>query len=95
MDAGSCYVLGHVLSRAVDGAPEEKDVEELFQTAYQVKNQWAEMLIVTGSSPADDLFKKQAEQRGLSTRTVNPSDLKPIVGPLKESFASDFTGNPT
>jgi len=81
-----------ILSRAVDEAPEENDVEELFQTAFQAKNQWADMLIVTGNSPADDVFKKQGEQRGLLTNTVNPSDLEPIVGPLKESFASDFMG---
>ena len=42
MDAASCYVLGHVLSRVVDEAPEENDVEELFQTAFQAKNQWAD-----------------------------------------------------
>jgi hypothetical protein len=95
MDAASCYVLGHVLSRVVDEVPEEKDVEELFQTAFQAKNQWADILILTGSSPADDVFKKQGEQRGLSTKTVNPSDLKPILGPLKESFASDFMGKAT
>jgi len=95
IDAASCYVLGHVLLRVVDEVPEEKDVEELFQTAFQAKNQWADILILTGSSPADDVFKKQGEQRGLSTKTVNSSDLKPILGPLKELFASDFMGNAT
>ena len=95
MDAASCHVLGHVLSRVVDEAPEENDVEELFQTAYQTKNQWADMLIVTGSSPADAVFKRKGEQKGLSAKTVNPSDLEPIVGPLKESFASDFMGKAT
>ncbi len=64
MDAASCYVLGHVLSRVVDKAPEEKDVDELFQTAFQAKNQWANILILTGSSPADAVFKKQGEKRG-------------------------------
>src|SRR4030042_6989196 len=87
MDAASCYVLGHVLSRVVDEAPQEKDVKELFQTAFQAKNQWADILILTGNSPADDVFKRLGEQKGLSTKTVNSSDLEPILGPLKESFA--------
>jgi hypothetical protein len=90
MDAASCYVLGHVLSRVFDEAPQEEDVKELFQTAFQAKNQWADILILTGNSPADDVFKKQGEQKGLSIKTVNPSDLEPILGPLKESFTSDF-----
>jgi len=95
MDAASCYVLGHVLSHVVDEAPQEKDVKELFQTAFQAKNQWADILILTGNSPADDVFKKQGEQKGLSIKTVNPSDLEPILGPLKESFASDFMRSST
>jgi len=95
MDAASCYVLGHILSRVVDDAPQEKDVKELFQAAFQTKNQWADILILTGNSPSDDVFRKQAGQEGLSVKTVNPSDLEPILGPLKESFASDFMGSST
>lgn len=90
VDAASCYVLGHVLSRAVDEAPREKELKELFQTAFRAKNQWADILILTGNSPADEAFKKQGEQRGLASKTVNPEDLEPILGPLKESFASGF-----
>ena len=90
MDAASCYILGHVLSRVVDEAPQEKDVKELFQTAFQAKNQWADILILTGNSPADNVFKKQGERQGLSIRIVNQLDLEPILGPLKKSFASDF-----
>ncbi|WP_367360653.1 hypothetical protein ACJ77P_02545 [Syntrophus buswellii] len=90
VDAASCYVLGHVLFRVVDEAPQEKDLKELFQTAFEAKNQWADMLILTGNSPADDAFKNQGQQKGLSAKTVDPSELEPILGPLKESFASDF-----
>jgi len=90
MDAASCYVFGHVLSRVVDEAPQGKDVKDLFQAAFQAKNQWADILILTGNSSSDEVFRRQAEQEGLSVKTVNPSDLEPILGPLKESFASDF-----
>ena len=95
MDAASAYVLGHVLSRVVDEAPDEKDVEALFRKAWEAKNQWAEKLIVTEHSIAEDVFRTQAEKNGISFKIVPLSDLEPIVGPLKESFASDFLGNST
>jgi len=95
VDAASAYVLGHVLSKVVDESPHEKDVEALFRKAWEAKNQWAEKLIVTENSIAEDVFRTQAEKNGLSFKIVPLSDLEPIVGPLKESFASDFIGNAT
>lgn len=95
MDAASCYVLGHVLSRVIDEAPNENDIRDLFQTAWQAKSQWAETLIITENSPAEDVFSKHARQNGLSVKKVSISDLEPILGPLKESFTSDFMGGTT
>ena len=95
LDAASCYVFGHVLSRVVDEAPQEDDVKELFQTAFKAKNQWGVTLILTGNSPADDVFRKEAEQNGLSEKILSESDLEPILGPLKESFASSFMRDST
>jgi len=92
MDAASAYVLGHVLSKVVDEAPNEKDIEDLFQTAWSSKKEWAERLIVTKDSAADRAFRKKAEEKGLAVETVALSDLEPIVGDLKELFASDFMG---
>ena len=93
MDAASAYVLGHVLSRVVDEAPQEKDIEVLFRKAWEAKSEWAEKLILTEDSIAEDVFRAQAEKNGLSVKILPLSDLEPIVGPLKRSFASDFTGN--
>ena len=90
MDAASCYVLGHVLSRVVDEAPQEKDVRDLFQAAFRAKNQWASILMLTGNASSDEVFRRQAEKEGMTVKTVGLSDLEPILGPLKESFASDF-----
>lgn len=95
MDAASCYVLGHVLSRVVDEAPNDKDIHDLFNTAWQAKMQWAETLIITENSPADEIFSKHARQNGLSIKKVLISDLEPILGPLKELFASDFMRDST
>jgi hypothetical protein len=95
MDAASAYVLGYVLSRVIDEAPHEKDVEALFKKAWGAKNEWAEKLIVTENSIAEDVFRTQAEKNGLSVKIVPLSDLEPIIGPLKESFASDFIDNAT
>ena len=95
IDAASAYVLGHVLSRVVDGAPHENDVEVLFRNAWKAKNQWAKQLIVTDNSTAADVFRSHAEKCGLSVKIVPISELEPIVGPLKESFASYFMGKTT
>jgi hypothetical protein len=95
IDAASAYVLGHVLSRVVDEAPHESDVEVLFRKAWEAKNQWADQLIVAKNSKAEGVFRTQAEKIGLSVRIVPLSELEPIVGPLKESFASGFMGNIT
>jgi hypothetical protein len=93
IDAASAYVLGHVLSRVVDEAPNERDVEALFRKAWEAKNQWAEQLMLTGNSKAEGVFRTQAERIGLSVKIVPLSEVEPIVGPLRESFASDFMEN--
>ena len=93
IDAASAYVLGHVLSRVVNEAPHESDVEALFKQAWGAKDQWAEKLIVPKDSLAENVFKRQAEKNGLAFDTVPVSDLSPIVKPLKESFAADFIVN--
>ncbi len=95
MDAASAYVFGHVLSRVVDEAPLEKDVETLFTKAWSAKCQWAKKLIVPEDSIAKDVFMSQAEKNGLAFDTVQVSELSPIVGPLKELFATGFIGNTT
>ena len=95
VDAASAYVLGHVLSKVVDESPDVKDVEALFREAWEAKRQWAEKLIVPENSIAENVFRIQAEKNGLSIEIVPLSDLEPIIGPLKELFASDFIGNAT
>jgi hypothetical protein len=95
MDAASAYVLGHVLSRVVDEAPQEKDVAALFRKAWEAKKEWAEQLIITENSFAASVFRTQAEENGLSVKIVPLSELEPIVGPLRESFASDVMGKHT
>jgi len=90
LDAASCYVFGHAISSVVAEKPEARDVKKLFQTAFQTKNQWAENLILTGNTPADDVFRMVAEQNGLSVQIKDKSDLEPIIGPLEESFAASF-----
>ena len=93
MDAASTYVFGHVLSKAPDEAPPRKDVDDLFNKAWEAKNQWAEKLIVAANSDAAGIFKEQAEDNGLSVMVVPLSDLGPIISPVKELFASTFTAS--
>ena len=95
MDAASTYVLGHVLSKVVDEKPEDRDIEVLFNTAWAAKKEWAKKLIVSDDSIAQNAFRAKAEEKGLSVTTVPLSDLEPIVGPVKELFASDFMDRET
>jgi hypothetical protein len=90
MDAASTYVLGHVLVRATNEIPEEKDVDTLFQEAWGAKRQWPRKLILPEGDLANDIFKMQAEKNALSFETVPLSDLSPIVEPMKELFTSSF-----
>jgi len=93
INAASAYVLGHVLSKVVDEAPQERDIEDLFETAWASKREWAERLIVPEASVVEKAFRKKAEDRGLTVETVELSDLEVIVGDLKELFASSFMGH--
>ncbi|MDM8539140.1 hypothetical protein QUF70_20495 [Desulfobacterales bacterium HSG17] len=92
MDAASTFVFGQVLSR-VDKEPSEKDVEDLFQTAWAAKKQWAKTLIVEKDSTAEDVFRIQAEKNGISVNILSVSEFEPIAGDLKELFAKSFMGN--
>ena len=78
LDASSCYVFGHVVSKTIDEAPPEEDVKELFIAAFQAKNQWAETLITVEESPSNSVFRKIAKQEGLSVTTINSLELEPF-----------------
>ena len=95
MDAASTFVLGNVLSRVVDEAPSEHDVKDLFKQAWGAKHEWAKQIIITEHSKAEEVFIKEAKRNGMTVRTIPLPELEPIVGPLKESFASDFMGDIT
>ena len=95
MDAASAYVFGPVLARVVDESPDEKDVENLFKKAWMAKRQWPLKIIIPEDFSAKQIFKMQAERNGLAFEIVSLSDLSPVIGPLKESFATDFIGKTT
>ena len=90
MDAASAYALDHMLVRVTDEIPKKEDIDILFQKAWGTKRQWPKKLIVPEDDPAENVFRIQAEENGLSFETAQLSGLSPIVEPLKELFASDF-----
>ena len=90
IDAASTYVLGHMLARVTDDIPKEKDVEILFQDAWEVKSEWPKKLIAIENDSAGNVFQREAQKNGLSFETHPLSELSPIVGPLKESFAANL-----
>ena len=94
VDAASAFVLGFVFSSVVDESPKEQDVENLFNEAWETKQEWPRKLIVADDSIANDVFIKQAQRNGFEFDTVPTSCLVPIVGELKETFSRNFMGNP-
>jgi hypothetical protein len=91
LDAGSAYLFGYILAKAIDNAPNNKDVAELFQKAYLTKNQWPEKLIVPENFTAAAVFKEHAEKNNLIYTEVPLSDLSPIIGPMEEYLHEKFS----
>jgi len=94
MDAGSCYVLGYVLA-SKHGAPDEREVAALLEKAWRGKKQWAQKLIVTGDEATDNVFRDQAEARGLQVEVVPEEEMPAIVGPIRRSFEEMFLNRGT
>jgi hypothetical protein len=90
LDAASAYVLGFIISSSVDESIDEKEVENLFNNAWKVKQQWAKKLIVADDSIVNGVFINEARKHKFEIETVPISSLATIVGPIKESFSGDF-----
>jgi len=90
IDAASTFTFGHVVAKVADQAPVESEVEALFEKAWGFKKQWPKELIMPESSSAKDVFRNVAKKNGIDFNAVPLSELFPIVGELKESFADAF-----
>ncbi len=90
MDAASTFVLGHALSKAPDGAPEAEEVRAFFRTGWATRRQWPHRVILSGKSPAEDVFRQVAEQHGIAIEYVPPSELVLLVKVVRDSFSSAF-----
>ncbi len=84
MDVGSTYVFGHIL---VPGElPEEKEIIKLMRNAYNTKKSWPKTFFCPAQDPAEDLFRKHSEEKGISFEVTPLSYFERIIGPLKKSF---------
>ena len=90
MDAGTGQILGFALAKVVDESPETDDVEKLFLTAFRVKNQFAEKIMMAENDPAENVFREQAEKNGIEFVTAPQSELEPLTEKMKVSFEFDF-----
>ena len=90
MDAASEYIFGNVLLNTVNVVPEEEDIEILFRKAIAITSKWPNELIMPEHSIAEDVFLTLAEKKGITFSTVPLLNLRPIMKPLKESFALIF-----
>ncbi len=90
MDAASEYIFGNVLLNTVNVVPEEEDIEILFKKAIAITSKWPNKLIMPEHSIAEDVFLTLAKKNGFTFSTVPLLNLRPIMKPLKESFAPIF-----
>lgn len=91
MDAVSAQVFGHVLAEAFGGIPDQEEITELFQTAYQESgNSWPRALIVADTSPTSNQFRKEAYKNSIPIDTIPLSHLSPIIGPLVKEFSDTY-----
>ena len=90
MDAGTGQVFGFALAKVVDESPETDDVENLFRTAYKVKNRFPEKIMMAENDPAEKVFRERSEKNGIEFVTAPQSELDPLTEKMKVSFEFDF-----
>ena len=90
MDAYSTYVLSFALSKVVDEGPLDDNIEQLLDTAFSVKNEYARKIMMAEGDPALGAFRRLAKKRGIPFETFSQADLEPLTEVVKDSFAEDF-----
>jgi hypothetical protein len=78
------------LLNTVNVVPKEEDIEILFRKAIAITSKWPNKLIMPEHSIAEDVFLTLAKKNGFTFSTVPLLTLRPIMKPLKESFAPIF-----
>ena len=88
MDVASTYVFGNIV--VTDELPETEEIAELMRDAYKTKNSWPKKFFCPAQDPAEDLFRRHAEEKGISFEVASLSYFEGIIGPLKKSFSQHF-----
>jgi tetratricopeptide (TPR) repeat protein len=88
MDVASTYLFGSVL--APGELPEINQVIKLMQAAHETKNAWPKKFFCPEQDPAEDLFRRIAQQEGISFEVAPLSSFERIIGPVKKSFSNHF-----
>jgi hypothetical protein len=88
MDIASTYVFGNIV---VPGElPEVKQITKLLRDAYKTKSSWPKKFFCPAQDPAENLFRRHSEEKGISFEVAPLSYFERVIGPLKKSFSHQF-----
>ncbi len=85
-DAASTYIFGPVFCKTVDDGPEISEIEELFNRAAVLNNQYPAELIVPDDFIPKKQFKAICDKYKISFREVPKANLSLIVDEIKDLF---------
>ena len=88
MDVDSTFVFGNIV--APDELPDANEISNLMREAYKKKNSWPKKFFCLAQEPAEDLFRRHSEEKGISFEVAPLSYFEWIIGPLKKSFSQHF-----
>jgi tetratricopeptide (TPR) repeat protein len=88
MDVASTYIFGNIV--VLGELPDVKEITKLMRDAYKTKKSWPKKFFCPAQDPAEDLFRRHAQGKGISFEVAPLSYFERIIGPLKKSFGQRF-----
>ena len=77
--------------QAVDtDVAEDRHVQALLDSAFDVKGQWPKRIILAKADPAEDLLQKAAAVRDIRLECVPEPQLEDLIAPIKQSYGQRF-----
>jgi tetratricopeptide (TPR) repeat protein len=84
IDLASTYIFGVAIAQ--EELPDEKEVHNLMQKGYKTKKAWPKVFFCPKNDPAEKIFRKQTEGKGITFQVEPLSAFQGITLPLKKSF---------
>ena len=89
MDVASTYVFGSILASEGE-LPDGVEVFELMKNAFSIKNKWPKILFFSEQDSAEKIFRKYADENGITFELASLTKFKNIIDPFEELFRQQF-----